>query len=255
MEVEIYLYNKVVMVTGAAGRIGSVISKRFAECGCDLILLETEYQKENTISLCEEFCNNYHIKCEYVICDLMDIENDQLKEQIDGFEKIDVLVNCAGANIIKPSLTIEEQEWDRVFNTNLKGTFFLTQKVARKALGSHTKLSVINIGSQHGVVGNVSRAPYCSSKGGLVVLTKALAVEWAKYKIRVNCVSPSFVISDNNREFLMSSQSKNEYLKNIPLGRYCEPEDVANTVLFLACSLSEYITGENILVDGGYTAR
>lgn len=255
MGIEIDLRHKLVLVTGAAGRIGTIISRKCAECGADLILLDREILKDRLDELAQNLKSIYGNSCISFACDLQNIGDKYIREKVDNFNVIDVLVNCAGVNIIKSSLDITEKEWDDVVDINLKWNFFLTQLVARKAIKTDTELSIINIGSQHGVVGNIHRAPYCSSKGGIVILTKALAVEWAKYKIRVNCVSPSYVISEDNFQCLMNPNTKKDYLKNIPIGRYCEAEDVANTVVFLASSISSYITGENILVDGGYTAR
>lgn len=255
MGIEIDLNGKCVLITGAAGRIGSEISRNLALAGADLILLDTAYQAENLHKLCNSLKEEYGAVCETVICNITEINNQILTKEIEKRNHIDVLVNNAGVNVIKPAISITEEEWDRVLDVNLKAAFFLSQQVARKAIKSGTGLSIINIASQHGVVGNQKRAPYCSSKGGLILLTKALAVEWAKYQIRVNSISPSFVISENNYEVLMSTQSKREYLQNIPMGKYCKPQDVANAVLYLASSLSEYMTGENVLIDGGYTAK
>lgn len=255
MSVELSLEKKTIFITGAAGRIGSKICEKCAEAGANLIMLDREVQSEGLDRLQKSLAKLYHVDCEVLVCDLCDNGLDFVEKLCKAGKEINVLVNCAGTNIIKPSLSITEEEWDMVLDTNLKSCFFLSQLLARYTVLNGTELLIINIGSQHGVVGNVDRAPYCSSKGGMVLLTKALAVEWAKYGIRVNCISPTYVVSENNRELLMNTQSKKIYLKEIPLGKYCTPEDVANTVLFLASPMAEFITGENIILDGGYTAK
>ena len=141
---------------------------------------------------------------------------------------------------------------DKAYGANLKGIFFLTQAIANHSL-IKKRGTIVNISSQHGIVGNDSRAHYCASKAGIIGLTKALASEWAKYKVRVNCVSPTFIITEKNSSYLNSPYSRQVNLNKIPLGEYALPEDVSNGIIFLISSNARMITGHNLVIDGGYT--
>lgn len=135
----------------------------------------------------------------------------------------------------------------------MKGTFFLSQSIAKKMISDGIKGKIVNIGSQHGVVANGLRAPYCISKFGLIGLTKVLALEWSTFNILVNCVSPTYVKTSKSKDFLEHEDVKKAYLYKIPLKKYALPHDISYAVLFLSSDQNQIITGENILVDGGYT--
>ena len=150
-------------------------------------------------------------------------------------------------------LEVEETDWNMILDTNLKGTFFLTQKVVNNMIKNEIKGRIVNIGSQHGVVANGLRAPYCISKFGLIGFTKVAALELAQYGILVNCVSPTYVLTNKSENFLMTRSVQMDYLPRIPLHKYARPMDIARAVLFLCEDSNQMITGENIMVDGGYT--
>lgn len=168
--------------------------------------------------------------------------------------KVDILVNNAGINHPAPVLEVTEQQWDQVHDSNLKGTFFLTQAFARRWIGSGEPATVVNIGSQAGTVAIEERAAYCASKGGLDQLTKVLAIELAKNGIRVNTVAPTFVKTELTEATLARPDWASVLLSRIPLGRFGEISDVAGAVAFLAGDAAAMITGHTLLVDGGYTA-
>ncbi|MPQ58887.1 SDR family NAD(P)-dependent oxidoreductase [Duganella sp. FT27W] len=170
------------------------------------------------------------------------------------FGQLDILVNNAGTQLFKSALELEEEEYDEVLAINLKGAFFSAQAAALE-MKEHGGGCIINIASQHGVVGNINRAPYCASKGGLINLTRALAVEWAPLDIRVNAVSPTFVVTDDNRALLAQAPFADEIARDIPLGTAATPEDVAAAVVYLASPAARMITGHNLMIDGGWTAR
>jgi 2-deoxy-D-gluconate 3-dehydrogenase len=254
-KVEISLHDKKAIVTGAGRGIGLKIAELFANAGASLIVTEIEDRFESLKKCCEEIANNFGVK---VIPAVLDIRNQEdisrvVKLAMHEFDEINILVNNAGINLLCPSLTVTREQWDQVLDINLKGTFFLTQEVARKMIKNRNG-AIVSIASQHGIVGNELRAAYCSSKAGIVNLTKALSYEWAKYGIRVNAVSPTYVLTEANDALLNSSDFMRKSLNNIPLRRYASPLDVANAVLFLSSELSSMITGHNLLVDGGYTA-
>jgi 2-deoxy-D-gluconate 3-dehydrogenase len=165
-----------------------------------------------------------------------------------------LLVNNAGINVPRLALDVAEEDWDRVIDVNLKGAFFMAQAVAKAALLPQGSGKVINIASQNGVVGMHHRAAYCSSKAGLVNLTRVLALEWAQYRINVNAVGPTFIDTLLTRPMFADPAFRDEVLRNIPLGRIGRPEDVVGAVVFLASPASDMVTGHTLLVDGGWTA-
>jgi len=167
--------------------------------------------------------------------------------------RIDILVNNAGVNIPRPALEFTEDEWDAVLDINLKGVFFCSQRVAREMVkGGGGK--IVNIASQNGVVGYYKRAAYCSSKAGVVNLTRVLAIEWAEHAINVNAVGPTFILTPLTQSTFDDPVLREDLLKRIPLGRVGQPADVVGAVVFLASPAADLVTGHTLLVDGGWTA-
>jgi NAD(P)-dependent dehydrogenase (short-subunit alcohol dehydrogenase family) len=180
----------------------------------------------------------------------------QIQDMVDAtvgrFGRIDVLINSAGLAIRAPAKNITENQWDTVIDVNLKGTFFAAQAFARAVPeGEHG--NIINISSQYGHVGSPTRAAYCASKGGVELMTKALAVEWAP-KIRVNTVCPTFTETDLVRSILEQPGTGPALLERIPMHRFGQVQDVTGAVLYLASDYSGMVTGTAIMVDGGWTA-
>lgn len=172
----------------------------------------------------------------------------------DQFGRIDVLVNNAGVTVIKPASAIEPWEFDHVIDVNLKGAFFCAQAVGA-VMRVQQGGAIVSIASQHGVVANLDRSPYCASKAGLIHLSKALALEWAPHRIRVNCVSPTFVDNLHNTALLAEGAIADEIRTRTPLGRAATAQEVASAVCFLASRQSAMITGHNLVVDGGWTIQ
>ncbi|MED4071267.1 SDR family NAD(P)-dependent oxidoreductase [Priestia endophytica] len=247
------LKGKNVVLTGSTGRVGTAISELYAKLGSNLILLDIEDNKqelEEQVSYLKSI--GAHVR--YYKCDLSQIE--QIKDTClkikEEYEHVDILINNAGTSHIIPATQVTPEIWDRIMDVNLKGTFFMSQYILplmiRKKEGC-----IVNVASQHGIVTNKDRAAYGASKAGVIHLTKSLAYEWAKYRIRVNTVSPTVVISDSNTQLLESPAYKKEYLNKIPLKKYATPIDVANSILYLTSELSNMVTGHNLVVDGGWT--
>lgn len=181
----------------------------------------------------------------------IDAAVDVAFERLGG---IDILVNNAGTNVQQWALEVDEATWDEIVDANLKGLFFVSQAVARRVETIDAECAIVNIASQMGLVGWNRRAAYCASKGGVVNLTRALAVEWAQYGIRVNGVAPTFVHTPLADKMLEDEALHREVISRMPLGRIGEPEDVANAVVYLAGSASAMVTGHTLVVDGGWTA-
>jgi NAD(P)-dependent dehydrogenase (short-subunit alcohol dehydrogenase family) len=166
---------------------------------------------------------------------------------------ISLLVNNAGTNIPEKALDVSEKSWDVVQAANLKGTFFMSQAIARRWVDERVPGAIVNISSQAGLVAIDKRAAYCSSKAGVVNLTRELALEWAEHGIRVNSVAPTFVLTPMTEPMLAEPSFRDQVMSMIPLGRVALPEEVGAATLFLASSAAELITGHTLVVDGGWT--
>jgi 2-deoxy-D-gluconate 3-dehydrogenase len=171
----------------------------------------------------------------------------------DEGEGVDAVVNNAGINIPQAAVDVSEQAWDTVLDTNLKGTFLVSQAVAQRWIGEGRRGAVVNITSQAGIVAIDLRAAYGSAKAGIVNLTRELALEWAASGIRVNAVAPTFVSTQMTRPMLADPAFQQKVLSMIPLGRIAATEEVAAAVMFLISKAAPIITGHTLVVDGGWT--
>ncbi|WML53395.1 SDR family NAD(P)-dependent oxidoreductase [Neobacillus sp. PS3-12] len=246
------LRGQKVIVTGGSKGIGKDIALSFAKLGAKVIITGRD---ESALSTTADQLKELQSECSYIVCDMQDVKNiyEMVDEAYIRNNGIDVLVNNAGINIPKPAMEVTEDDWDRVLDTNLKGVFFGSQRVGKYMI-PQKKGKIINIVSQMAFVGYVKRAAYCSSKGGAVQLTKALAIEWAPYNIKVNAVAPTFIETDLTKKMFEDQSFYQDVVSRIPLGKLARPSDITGSVLFLASEMSDFITGETIKVDGGWTA-
>ncbi len=246
------LKNKTVVITGSSKGIGKNIALTFAKLEANVVISGRD---EATLSSVLKEMYKYNPKCIAVSGDLSDISEvrNLIEKAVSHFGTIDVLVNNAGINIAKPAMEVTEEDWDTVLDLNLKTAFFASQAAAKYMLKQNNG-RIINIASQMAFVGYVKRAAYCSSKGGLVQLTKALAVEWAKQGIRVNAVAPTFIETELTEKMFIDEAFKKDVDSRILLDGLSQPEDISGAVLYLASNLANFVTGETIKVDGGWTA-
>lgn len=187
----------------------------------------------------------------------LDIRN---RKDLEKFEQlieeetyiVDSVFYLAGINILIPALEVTKDIWKNIFEINLEGFFLIAQCVAKNMIKNEGG-SILGISSQHGVIVNYDRAPYCASKAGMIHLAKELALEWAKYGIRVNTISPTMILSEKNKDILESEQGKKKYLKKIPLRKYAAPKDVSDAAIFLNSEKAQMITGQNLVIDGGWS--
>jgi 2-deoxy-D-gluconate 3-dehydrogenase len=247
--------DKVALVTGAGSGLGQAISNGLAQAGADVALTELP-GKEAGAALTVGQVESAGRKSAAWVLDVTRTAN--IAEVVDGvlarFGRIDILINNAGMNNPRPALEVTEEEWDRILDTNLKGAFFMAQAVARRALLPQGGGKIVNVASQHGLVGFHLRAAYCSSKAGLVNLTRVLALEWAPYRINVNAIGPTFIETALTRSTFEDPVFRDQVLARIPLGLFGKPEDVVGAVVFLASQAADLVTGHTLLIDGGWTA-
>ena len=240
----INLNNLNIILTGATGVLGESILNKLVLAGSNVIATGTNDEKLKKIK--EKFQNVNVLK--------FDISDHQKIEQFVEncvnilYNKIDVLINNAGITKDNLSIRMKEEEWKKVIDINLSSTFFISKNVIKKMLKSKNG-KIINITSVVAHTGNIGQANYAASKAGIIAMSKSLAIEYGKKNIKVNCVSPGFIVSDMTDKI---SDEHTELLKSrISLNKFGKPEDVANTIAFLSSNLSDYITGETIHVNGG----
>ena len=245
--------DKVAIVTGAGSGIGKAVAMALAEAGADCIVTEQPEKMTDLEPVCSAIRENDRkaVPLPLRLPDMASIDA-LVAEAIREMDRIDILVNNAGVNIPRDALEVTEEDWDSVLDVNLKGLFFLSQRVASEMIKTGGK--IINMASQNGVVGYYKRAAYCSSKAGVVNLTRVLALEWAKYRINVNAIGPTFILTPLTQSTFDDPALREDLLKRIPLGRVGQPEDVVGAVVFLASPAADLITGHTLLVDGGWTA-
>ena len=256
------LNGKVCIVTGSASGIGEKCALKFAEYGADLLLIDRD---EKVKSISDFIEGKYKKSIKFIVGDITNNEIlDRMESIINNqFNRVDVLFNNAGVIRLSDDIsTLDEKDWDLQINVNLKSIFLVLKRII-PIMKSQNFGNIINTASMTGsVVGMGGLAGYCASKGGVMGLTKCVALELAKYNIRCNAVSPGAIDTNfYNNEFLKENsneelESGKKYMESvIPFGRYGNSEDIANVALFLASELSGYMTGQNIIVDGGYSTQ
>jgi 2-deoxy-D-gluconate 3-dehydrogenase len=249
------LEGKVALITGGGSGIGLATARAMAAAGARVALTELPGRGGLAKAAVAEIGQSGGDAIELALDVTATVTISSVVDRVaDHFGSVDILVNNAGVQLLKPALEIDEEEFDAVLGVNLKGAFFCAQAAA-SVMADQGGGAIINVASQHGVVGNRNRAPYCASKGGLINLTRALALEWAGYGIRVNAVSPTFVANERNAELIASDEIRREIDGNIPLGCVADAHDVADGICYLASSAARMVTGHNLMVDGGWTAR
>jgi 2-deoxy-D-gluconate 3-dehydrogenase len=243
------LDSKTVLIAGIGG-LGSAIAQAVSRTGANVLLADIDLMAAKKIA---KIIQKERKQCElYKMNILNPAEIGQaIKYAQRIFGSLDVAINCVGVNIRKPSLTISEKEWNKVLDVNLKGAFFFAQKSATFFIEQKRRGKIIFLASLLSFVGMENRAAYVASKAGLVGLIKSLAVEWAKYNININAVAPSFIPTPLNRHTL-KGEFKQKIIERTPFRRLGQPEDIVGAVVFLASDASNFITGQTILVDGGW---
>jgi 3-oxoacyl-[acyl-carrier protein] reductase len=238
--------DKVVVITGGTRGIGLAITTHFAQQGARLAVIGTRAASVDPIV--QQFSADHDIKGYALDVSNRDATDETFKKILTDFGKIDILVNNAGITRDTLLMRMKEEDWDSVIDINLKGTFNCIKAVSRAMMKARYG-RIINISSIVGLTGNAGQANYSASKAGLLGLTKSVAKELASRNITVNAVAPGYIATEMTNA--ISDEAKEAFIKNIPLAREGQGEDVASLIAFLASDGASYITGQTVNVDGG----
>jgi len=246
------LDGKIAIVTGGSKGLGRAIAIGMGEVGAKVVVVS------RTKNLIEETASEIISHGGDAIAIPVDVRNEDdienaVNQTIGTFGRVDILVNNAGIGAEKPSLKVTTEEWNNVIATNLTSNFVFAKMAVKSAMKEQRKGKIINIGSVLGFMASNVSPHYCAAKAGLAHLTKAFALEWARYNINVNCIAPGFFKTDMTKEQQGSEAHQKFFDYKIPFKRLGEPEEIVPTAIFLASDAASYITGSTIIVDGGYT--
>lgn len=246
------LEGKNIFITGCASGIGQAFCKAASMAGANIIgsYFHRNY-KETELIVKKNGTEFYPVKV-----DLSKITAEKAEEIFlnieENFGKVSVLINNAGVNLRNMALDYSEEDWEKVFNVNLKGYFLLSQAIARRCKNEKRKCKIVNVASLLGFQAGYRTVAYTSSKHGVIGLTKVLANEWGQYNINVNSIVPGYIRTSMTEDFLNNVEVSSSYLKRISIGRWGKPDDLMGAVVFLASQASDYVQGASIVVDGGY---
>jgi NAD(P)-dependent dehydrogenase (short-subunit alcohol dehydrogenase family) len=248
--------DHVCIVTGAGSGIGRGIAEVFAEAGCEVIVGEVNRERGEEVV---QHLQQTYGRGVFIQTDVSKVDDCQqlANETYRRYHRIDTLINNAGVNFVVPTLEMTVEDWDRVVNVDLRGTF-LCSRYALEHMVKAGKGSIVNIASVHTKATLGGAAPYAASKGGVAQMTASMAIEFAPYGIRINALSPGLIdtlIWQQIQEVAADKQAVSQHwMDNIPMGRVGTPREMGLVALYLASDEASYITGANLLADGGMTA-
>lgn len=247
------LQDQVAIVTGGTRGVGFGLATALARAGADLAVVSRNPRQGQEAA---EALAGWGGRVKYIEADVTRLSDLQrmVDETLKEYGKIDILVNNAGTAITRPVLDTTEEEWDRVVDTNLKSVFFACREVG-KVMISRQKGKIINIASISGQSASPLIASYCASKAGVIQLTRALALEWARYRINVNAIGPGYIRTDLNKKELENEKVYQSIVSRIPFRTLAKEDDLSGALIYLASEASDYVTGHTLFVDGGWLAN
>jgi 2-deoxy-D-gluconate 3-dehydrogenase len=245
------LDNKVALITGGGSGIGKAIALVFARENADLCIVDINLTTVQGTATEISKIGRKALALQVDVRKMSDLDR-MVKETVNYFGTIDILVNSAGIGPILPVLDVTEAVWDEVMDVNLKGLFFATQRVLPIML-KQGKGKIINIASNHGVIGRKNLSAYCAAKAGVINLTRVLALEFALQKINVNAIGPGLTFTPLLANFC--PEEIKQQTEEIPMGRGSQPEEQAAAALYLASDESDFVTGQTLFVDGGFISK
>jgi len=254
MELCFEIKGQTAIVTGASSGLGVTFSETLAERGVNLVIAARRYEKLAEVA--DDISRKYGVRVVPVKADVSQEEQviSMVKTTIEKFGSLDILVNNAGIASLSPSVDMSIEEWRKVIDVNLTGVFLCARTAAREMIKKKYG-KIVNIASIYGAVGDIfPTAPYYASKGAVINLTRALAIELAPYKMNVNAIAPGFFPSEMTESIFKDEKTLNYILSRTPLGRTGEPLDLKAALVYLASPASNYVTGQTLFVDGGWTA-
>jgi NAD(P)-dependent dehydrogenase (short-subunit alcohol dehydrogenase family) len=245
------LTGQVALVTGASKGLGRAMAVGLAKAGASVALCARDPEG---LATAQEAVEAHGVRAERFRMDVTragSIE-EAVAAALAAFGRIDVLVNNAGVNVRKPTLELSEEEWDLVLDTNLKGYFLVARAVVPHMIG-RGRGKVINISSIFGAVGMNNQLAYASSKGGVVQMTKVMAIEWARHGVNVNAIGPTYFETPLVAALRNDPERFRFINERTPMGRWGQPEELEGTLVYLASRASDFVTGQTVYVDGGWT--
>jgi gluconate 5-dehydrogenase len=241
--------DKIALVTGSTGALGFIFARGLAEHGATVVLHGRNREKlDEKVQMLRD--KNFHVHGY-----LFDVtKREQVNRSVEGIEEeigpIDILVNNAGITLRAPLEDYKDEDWDAVIGTNLTGPYLVAKAVARKMIGRR-KGKIINIGSVQSELGRPTIAPYTASKGGIKLLTRGMAVDWARYNIQVNGIGPGYFKTEMTKPLYEDPEFDSWLCSRTPSQRWGEPEELLGALLFLSSDASSYVNGHMLYVDGG----
>jgi len=247
-------HRRIAFVTGASQGLGAETAVALARDGCDVAVSSRRIEKLSDTLDRIAATGRRGTPVQLDVRSMQSMET-AMADVIAAFGRADVLVNNAGVTLRKPALEVTREEWDELMGVNLKGTFFMSQLMARDLVAGGRPGCIISIASTHGVLGFQQRTTYGISKAGIIHMTKMLAYEWAGHGIRVNAVAPGTVETPSRAEYFSAHpEARRAMIDRIPVRRFGAPEEIAGAVRYLASPEAAYVTGQTLVLDGGLTS-